>query len=89
MKNHILSGNPNDFGANCVDIYLVANVAETCGAGKEPFCDYILSNGISEKENSAGAIWQVGKGDGVYLGVLNKDGTIRDRDFFVRWINGN
>lgn len=89
IKNHILSGNPKDFGAHCVDIYLVAYVAETFGGGKDTFCNYVLNNGISEKENSAGAIWQVGKGDGVYLGVLNNDGTIKDREFFVRWINGN
>jgi hypothetical protein len=89
IKKHILSGNPNDFGANCIDIYLVAYVAETFGTGRETFYKYILNNGISEKENSASAIWQVGKGDGVYLGVLNDDGTIRDRDFFVKWINGD
>lgn len=61
IKDHILSGNSKDFGANCVDIYLVAYVAETYGAGRDTFYDYVLNNGISKKENSAGAIWQVGK----------------------------
>ena len=42
------------------------------------FRNYILNKGISEKERSALAIWQVGKGDGVYLGILNEDGSIKD-----------
>jgi hypothetical protein len=31
--------------------------------------DYVLKNGITDKQNSAHTIWQVGKGDGTYLGV--------------------
>ncbi|WHY88578.1 hypothetical protein QNH39_12360 [Neobacillus novalis] len=89
IKQHILSGSPNEFGASCIDIYLVAYVAETYGPGKAVFVDYIMKSGISEKVNSAQAIWQVGKGDGVYLEILNNDGTIRDWDFFAKWINGN
>ncbi|MGQ4668582.1 hypothetical protein AB3Z07_12855 [Metabacillus halosaccharovorans] len=88
IKNHILSKNPNDLGPCCIDIYLVAYVAETYGAGKDIFFQYILENGITEKENSAGAIWQVGKGDGVFLGILNEDGSIHDWNFFASWIKG-
>lgn len=89
VKNHILNCDPNILGASCIDIYLVAYVSENYGVGKQKFFEYILKNGISEKENSVYAIWQVGKGDGIYLGLLNKDGSIRDLDFFVRWVNGN
>jgi hypothetical protein len=30
--------------------------------------------------------WQVGKGDGVFLDVLNNDGTIKDWDFLINWL---
>lgn len=88
LKNHILAHHPNELGASCIDIYLIAFVAETYGPGKQIFFDYVKRNGISEKDNSAQAIWQVGKGDGVYLDVLNDDGTIKDRNFFAKWIRG-
>lgn len=86
VRNHILSNHPSDFGASCIDIYLVAYVAETYGAGKDIFFEYIMENGISDKYNSAQAIWQVGKGDGVYLGILNDDGTIKDWNFINKWL---
>lgn len=88
IKKHILQNNPNDLGASCIDIYLVAYVAETYGAGKDIFFEYVLENKITDKENSAQAIWQVGKGDGVFLGILNEDGSIHDWNFFVQWIKG-
>ncbi len=88
IKEHILQGNPSDFGASCIDIYLVAYVAEGFGAGKLKFFQYIKENGISQKPNTAQAIWQVGKGDGVFLNVLNADGTVKDVEFFRKWING-
>lgn len=40
---------------------------------------------ITEKLGSAKAIYQVGKGDGVYLEILNNDGTIKDWTFFKKW----
>ena len=83
IKQHILAENPNDFGPNCIDIYLVAYVSEKYRSGRTTFCHYVLNKGISDKERSALAIWQVGKGDGVYLEILNGDGSIRDRDFFA------
>lgn len=88
IKQHILNGDPNDFGASCIDIYLVAYVAETFGAGKQAFLQYIGKSGITDNGNSAQAIWQVGKGDGVYLGILNDDGTVKDWGFFSSWIKG-
>lgn len=89
IRKHILSGKPSNFGASCIDIYLVAFVAETYGAGKKTFFKYIKDNNISDKDNSAQAIWQVGKGDGVYLEILNDDGTVKDWDFFRKWVEGN
>lgn len=89
IRKHILYGRPSDFGASCIDIYLVAYVAETYGAGKEKFFEYVRDNEISDKDNSAQAIWQVGKGDGLYLGILNDNGTIKDWDFIKKWIDGN
>jgi hypothetical protein len=86
LKSHILSFHPKELGASCVDIYLVAYVAENYGPGKNIFFDYVKSSGISEKDNTAQAIWQVGKGDGIYLGLLNEDGTVRDWSFFTTWL---
>lgn len=88
IKQHIMKGNPIDFGANCIDIYLVAYVAENIGIGKEIFFNYVYDNGISDKPNSAQAIWQVGKGDGVYLGILNENGSVKDWNFIAAWVKG-
>lgn len=41
IRRHILEKRPIDLGASCVDIYLVAYVAETYGKGKERFFEYI------------------------------------------------
>jgi hypothetical protein len=88
IRSHILQGDPSDFGASCMDIYLVAYVTETFDAEKKRFFQYIKENGISEKDNTAQAIWQVGKGDGIFLNILNDDGTIKDLEFIKKWING-
>jgi hypothetical protein len=88
IKFHILNIHPKEIGASCIDIYLVAFVAENYGPSKKIFFDYIKSSGISDKDNTAQAIWQVGKGDGIYLGLLNEDGTVKDWSFFTTWING-
>ncbi len=87
IRKYILDGNPSNFGASCIDIYLVAYVSESYGKGKEKFFEYIKRNNISDKDNSAQAIWQVGKGDGVYLGILNDDGTIKDWNFIMEWLH--
>lgn len=88
LRNHILRSDPLDLGASCIDIYLVAHVSETFGGGKDRFIQYIIENDISQKYNSANAIWQVGKTDGVFLEILNDDGTIKDVEFFKKWISG-
>lgn len=85
IRKHILDGTPSNFGASCIDIYLVAYVSETYGKGKDKFFEYVKINNISDKPNSAQAIWQVGKGDGVYLDILNDDGTIKDWNFIKEW----
>lgn len=88
IRTHILQGNPSDFGASCIDVYLVAYVSETYGAGKKKFIQYVKEKGISQKDNTGQAIWQVGKGDGVFLEILHDDGTIKDVEFIKKWING-
>lgn len=88
IRQHILNQNPNDLGASCIDIYLVAYVAENVKPGKQAFFEYVMNNGITNKPNTAQAIWQVGKGDGTYLGLLNEDGSVRDWGFFRKWVNG-
>jgi hypothetical protein len=67
---------------------LVAYVAENVKPGKQAFFEYVMSNGITDMPNTAQAIWQVGKGDGTYLGVLNEDGSVREWSFFRKWVNG-
>ncbi|SHH78553.1 hypothetical protein [Clostridium grantii] len=89
IRNHILDRKLSDFGASCIDIYLVGYVSETYGVGKSKFLDYVKENKISDKDNSGKAIWQVGKADGVYLGILNEDGTIKDWDFIKEWVQIN
>ena len=55
----------------------------------ETFFRYVKEDGISEKANSAQAIWQVGKGDGAYLEILHDDGTVKDWSFIRKWVEGN
>jgi hypothetical protein len=86
IRNHLLIGDKTLFGANCVDIYLVGYVANEFRVGKSYFKTFIMENGITDKEHSFNAIWNVGKGDGVYLDVLKSDGSIKDSEFFRKWI---
>lgn len=88
MRNYIHTKHIMELGANVVDIYLVAFVAENYGVGKERFFQFVLEKGISKKVNSAQAIWQVGKGDGVYLGILNEDGSVKNWGFINKWLQG-
>lgn len=86
IRDHILKTNIINLGASCIDIYLVAYVSENYGSGIDNFIKYIRDEGISDKSNSAKAIWQVGRGDGVYLDILNSDGTVKDWDFMREWL---
>jgi len=88
IRDHILRLDPQEIGASCIDIYLVAYVSETHGSGKARFFQFIKDSRISQQDNSAQAIWQVGKGDGVFLDLLESDGSIKDYEFFKSWING-
>jgi len=88
IKDHILRMNPLRLGASCIDIFLVAYVGETYGYGKSRFQQFINEEGISKAKNTAQAIWQVGKGDGVYLDLLDIDGKIKDFKFFETWVKG-
>ncbi|MDE5977682.1 MAG: hypothetical protein K2G70_04350 [Turicibacter sp.] len=86
MKEHLLRKDPCELGASAIDIYLVAYITENFGVGKDIFIHHIEEMGISTKASSAKAIWNIGKSDGVYLGVLNQDGSIRDFNFFSQWL---
>ena len=86
IRRHILENEPAYFGASLIDIYLIAYVSENRGIGKDIFFKYVKEKGITEKANSAQAIWQVGKGDGVFLDLLYDDGSVKDREFFTKWI---
>jgi predicted house-cleaning noncanonical NTP pyrophosphatase (MazG superfamily) len=88
LRTHLLNNDFNTLGASPFDIYIVAFVAENIGTGKDIFIEYCLNNGMAGKEGSANAIYQVGKGDGVYLNILNSDGTVKDWEFMHKWVYG-
>lgn len=89
IKINILSLYGEEIGASCLDIYFVAYVAHNYGIGKKVMEEYCKRINITQEPNSVNAIYSVGKYDGEYLGLLNKDGTIKDKEFFEKWINMN
>lgn len=70
-----------------MDIYFVAYVAHNYGIGKKVMEEYCRKVKITEKLNSVNAIYSIGKGNGIYLGLLNNDGTIRNKEFLREWIS--
>lgn len=86
VKDNILKTDPFKLGANTLSIYLVAYVSENYGKGQDRFNEYIIEHKISQNIEDAQAIWEVGIADGVYLELLNKDGTVDDWNFFKKWI---
>lgn len=88
LKINMLSTYGDDIGANCASIYLVGYVAENMGVGEHMMQEYCKLAGITEKEICVKAIYNTGKNDGEYLGVLNADGTVADWDFFEKWVMG-
>lgn len=88
IREHILNSSFDKLGASPFDIYIVAYVAENIDTGRDAFIEYCLNNGMAGTYNSANAIYMVGKGDGVYLRILNDDGTVRDWEFMNRWVKG-
>ena len=87
IRKKILETKPEALSPHVVDIYLVGYVSEKTDHSRSEFLNYIMKKGVTDKENSANAIWQVGKGDGFFLGILNKDGAIKDWNFIVEWIH--
>ena len=85
VKAHLLSKSLYELGANAIAIYLIAFISENYGPGKEIFSRAVKELEITKKENLIRTIWKVGQCDGQYLGVLNADGTIRDKNFFRQW----
>jgi predicted house-cleaning noncanonical NTP pyrophosphatase (MazG superfamily) len=86
LRKHILENDFSFLGANPFDIYIVAYVAENIGTGRTTFIDFCLKNGMAGTEKSANAIYQVGRSDGIYLNILNEDGTVKDWKFFKQWM---
>jgi len=86
IRNHILKNDFTKLGASVFDIYIVAYVSQKIGIGRGVFENYCLKNGLAGTPNSAMAIYNVGKGDGIYLNILNEDGTVRDWEFMKQWI---
>ncbi|KHD16248.1 hypothetical protein [Clostridium butyricum] len=86
IRSHILTLNGDEIGASVIDIYIVAYAAYSYGTGRDNMFRLIKEKHISEKVNSSNAIYCVGKGDGIFLGLLNKDGTVKDKEFFKNWI---
>ena len=86
LRTNLLNNDFNTLGASPFDIYIVAYAAENIGPGRDIFIEYCLNNGMAGKEGSANAIYQVGKGDGVYLNILNSDGTVKDWEFMHKWV---
>lgn len=86
IRKHISEGRPSEFGASCIDICLVEYVSENYGSGKANFFKYIKDNSISDKDNSAMAICQVGRGDRAYLDILENDGRVKDWEFIREWV---
>lgn len=87
LREHILNSSFEEIGASTFDIYIVAYVSENIDIGKSAFIDYCLNNGMVGTVNSASAIYTVGKGDGIFLEILHKDGTVRDWEFMNKWAN--
>lgn len=88
MKINVLSTYGEDIGANCAAIYLVGYVSEKMGIGEHMMKEYCKLAGITEKEICVKAIYNTGKNDGEYLGILNEDGTVADWDFLEKWVMG-
>lgn len=86
IREHILNSNFEELGASPFDIYIVAYVSENIGNSRKDFIDYCLNNGLAGTENSSAAIYNVGKGDGIFLGILNADGTVKDWEFMKKWL---
>jgi len=86
IKTYLLQQDPNNLGAHPICIYLIAYfIQETESKDFEKFKTFVINKGISEKEGSATAIWNVGTSDGKYLGLFDKYLNILDWTFFEKW----
>lgn len=88
LRLNILSIYGDDIGANCMAMYLVGYVAENMGCGEHVMNEYCKLVGITESEICVKAIYNTGKTDGEYLGILKPDGKVADWDFFEKWVMG-
>ena len=86
IREHLIKHSFYELGANPFDIYIVAYVAQNIGKGRKTFAEYCVNQGMAGTDNCAGAIYSTGKGDGIYLGILNEDGSVKDWEFMSRWL---
>jgi hypothetical protein len=86
IRGHLLSHSFYELGASPFDIYIVAYIAQTIGSGQQAFIDYCIDQGMAGTYHSANAIYQVGRGDGVFLGILNEDCSVKDWEFMSAWV---
>ncbi|MDU1605142.1 MAG: hypothetical protein E6845_19480 [Clostridium sp.] len=88
IKDNILTLYEDDIGINCIDIYIIAYVL----AGEDNIdlnqgvYEFLKENNISESQYTTKKIIRIGKGDGVFLEILDDDGMVADYEFFRKWI---
>lgn len=86
IKKNLLRENSQKFGAHPVCVYLVAYyLTNNSKSDFSNFKDFIFEKGVSLKELSARAIWDVGTNDGKFLDLFDNDLNIIDFDFFINW----
>ncbi|WP_164126930.1 hypothetical protein [Sphingobacterium luzhongxinii] len=76
IKQHLLECEVHELGPHPMDIYLLAYYAKSNRKrNRKDFIAFVKESGISEKDLSGSAIWQVG---------LKEDGWVLDWDFVNR-----
>ncbi len=86
VKNHLLNTDTYKFGSHPICVYLMAYyINQSNDPSLIDFKNFCIENEISDKENSASAIWNVGTSDGKFLDLFDDDLNIVDFDFFINW----
>jgi len=88
IKNQILELYGEEISSRYVCIYLVGyckslNLEDSLRKNVNKLC---INGGVSYSSYMIKKIIDSGINDGVYLEILNKDGTIKDQTFFRNWI---
>ncbi len=88
IRKHILSLYGSDIGDNCLAVYLIAYCADQ-SPGKplpEAVKLFYKKAGIVKKPYQINAIVNIGKGDGIFLGILDSEGNAADLVFMRKWL---